>query len=279
MAKEEPRRTAAEPRRGSSRPAFEKHWFSDGGLAANLPVHFFDSPLPTRPTFAIDLATFPAGRTRSSRRAGQQLSTSGEPGRPAPAYGGGRRSHWALLSFGVSLVDTARVWVDQAPLTMPGYRDRTVTVYLAADEGGMNLSMPKPGRDGLSESGRSQPAGRSNDSRSRPAKAGPTTVAPVPVGDRRAVRMARRIRSGLPGAAPPSPTRRCWPARRSAVVSGPRREAAARADQGVAHVIADWGAEPADAFTNKWPHPPPALRLTTARRWRRRPVRNRTAGG
>ena len=30
-------------------------WFSDGGISSNFPVHFFDSPLPSRPTFAVNL--------------------------------------------------------------------------------------------------------------------------------------------------------------------------------------------------------------------------------
>ena len=31
-------------------------WFSDGGLTSNFPIHFFDAPIPSRPTFAINLA-------------------------------------------------------------------------------------------------------------------------------------------------------------------------------------------------------------------------------
>ena len=31
-------------------------WFSDGGITSNFPIHLFDSPLPSRPTFCIDLA-------------------------------------------------------------------------------------------------------------------------------------------------------------------------------------------------------------------------------
>ncbi|HEX2120394.1 MAG TPA: patatin-like phospholipase family protein, partial [Thermoanaerobaculia bacterium] len=34
----------------------ERCWFSDGGISSNFPVHFFDAPLPRRPTFAINLA-------------------------------------------------------------------------------------------------------------------------------------------------------------------------------------------------------------------------------
>lgn len=35
-------------------------WFSDGGLTSNFPIHFFDSPIPTRPTFCLNLVGFDA---------------------------------------------------------------------------------------------------------------------------------------------------------------------------------------------------------------------------
>lgn len=35
-------------------------WFSDGGLTSNFPVHFFDSPIPSRPTFCLNLVAFDA---------------------------------------------------------------------------------------------------------------------------------------------------------------------------------------------------------------------------
>ena len=35
------------------------HWFSDGGIASNFPIHFFDAWLPTRPTFGITLRYLP----------------------------------------------------------------------------------------------------------------------------------------------------------------------------------------------------------------------------
>ena len=34
-----------------------RHLFSDGGISSNFPMHFFDSLLPTRPTFGINLAS------------------------------------------------------------------------------------------------------------------------------------------------------------------------------------------------------------------------------
>ena len=36
-------------------PQVDRCWFSDGGITSNFPVHFFDSPVPRWPTFAIDL--------------------------------------------------------------------------------------------------------------------------------------------------------------------------------------------------------------------------------
>lgn len=36
-------------------------WFSDGGLTSNFPIHFFDSPIPSRPTFCLNLIGYGAG--------------------------------------------------------------------------------------------------------------------------------------------------------------------------------------------------------------------------
>ena len=133
---------------------FDVNWFSDGGICANLPVHFFDAPLPTRPTFAVDLAGFPPDRVKSANesencylpilnqagllRAWTTLPTSGIK---------------ALGSFIGQIVDTARGWVDAAQLVMPGYRDRVVTIYHDKEEGGMNLAMPEPIVTGLANRG------------------------------------------------------------------------------------------------------------------------------
>jgi hypothetical protein len=35
-------------------------WFSDGGMTSNFPIHFFDSPIPSRPTFCLNLIDFDA---------------------------------------------------------------------------------------------------------------------------------------------------------------------------------------------------------------------------
>lgn len=126
-----------------SRPAFADNWFSDGGLCANLPVHFFDCPLPTRPTFAINLGQLPDGTPADPDPAKNVfLPTNNIAGvrrtwRALPTTGLG-----GLLGFLNGLVETARGWVDEAQLVLPGYRDRVVLIRHTKDEGGMNLTMP-----------------------------------------------------------------------------------------------------------------------------------------
>lgn len=45
---------------GAGRLSLRQLWLSDGGLTSNFPVHFFDSPLPARPTFCLNLVGFDA---------------------------------------------------------------------------------------------------------------------------------------------------------------------------------------------------------------------------
>ncbi|MHA6513489.1 hypothetical protein [Tessaracoccus sp. Z1128] len=136
-------------------PTFSPLWFTDGGLCANLPVHFFDSPLPKHPTFAFNLGPFPAGREKSKDEAENSYLPTGNAGGlqrpwfPLPTSGIG-----AWGSFGLLMVHTAREWVDAAQMVMPGYRDRIVTVHQDHSEGGMNLSMPEHVVTGLAERGK-----------------------------------------------------------------------------------------------------------------------------
>jgi hypothetical protein len=126
------------------RPVFAVNWFSDGGICSNLPIHFFDRPLPTRPTFGVDLTRLPPGRQRSDDESANVYL-------PALNQGGARRrwTTWApagtpaLAGFARSILDTARAWVDESQLVMPGYRDRVVTIFHDKREGGLNLTMPE----------------------------------------------------------------------------------------------------------------------------------------
>lgn len=141
-------------------PEFSPVWFTDGGLCANLPVHFFDSPLPKHPTFALNLGPFPPGRSkRPDERANSYLPTVNQGGAtrgwfPLPTDGLG-----AWGGFAGIMLHTAREWVDAGQMTMPGYRDRIVTVHHTASEGGMNLDMPHEVVSALAERGR-QAAGK-----------------------------------------------------------------------------------------------------------------------
>ena len=108
-------------------------WMTDGGLTANFPVHFFDSPFPSRPTFAVDLQSYP------DRYPDQDVFYAG-PGQSGlqPRF----KTITSLHGFGAGLLDTMQYWADNAQSTLPGYRDRIVQVRLRSDEGGMNLQMP-----------------------------------------------------------------------------------------------------------------------------------------
>ncbi|BBY62815.1 patatin-like phospholipase family protein [Mycolicibacterium helvum] len=123
-------------------PTFDVNWFSDGGICANLPVHFFDAPLPTRPTFAIDLESFPPDIHKSSIQTENcYLPVENGEGLLRPWTTLPTSGVAALSSFLSQIVDTARGWLDAAQLVMPGYRDRVVTIYHDDTEGGMNLAM------------------------------------------------------------------------------------------------------------------------------------------
>jgi hypothetical protein len=141
------------------KPHFGLNWFSDGGITANLPVNFFDAPLPTRPTFAIDLEHFPPDKTKSGDQAENcYLPIRNRDGRLRPwttlsTPRGTIAGIKALGAFLYQIVNTARGWLDAAQLVMPGYRDRVVTIFHDDTEGGMNLSMPKGVVTGLADRG------------------------------------------------------------------------------------------------------------------------------
>lgn len=122
------------------RPEHVTNWFSDGGVCANIPVHMFDSPLPTRPTFAVNLAPF-GPPPEDDEAKNSYLPADAGAGRLLRWKDIGDGSGAALPSFLMSIVSTARGWVDARQLIMPGYRGRVVTIYHTEREGGMNLNM------------------------------------------------------------------------------------------------------------------------------------------
>lgn len=123
-----------------------RHRFSDGGICSNLPIHFFDSPLPTCPTFAVDLESFPptVRQDPTNEYNNSYLPTDDLiAALRTPLSGPGEtQGIGAIAGFLGSIFNTARNWVDASHLAVPGSRDRVVTIYHNAVEGGMNLNMP-----------------------------------------------------------------------------------------------------------------------------------------
>jgi hypothetical protein len=150
-------------------------WLSDGGLTSNFPVHFFDSPIPSRPTFCLNLVDFdaetsnvaerdaikPIAQPRATARTAESRPKTVPTGDPQPndpvwgliAMSKGNQfspppftsfdseAGTGVISFIVNVVNTARSWSDNQLLIAPGVRDRVVDIALRADEGGLNLDM------------------------------------------------------------------------------------------------------------------------------------------
>jgi hypothetical protein len=119
-------------------------WFSDGGIASNFPMHFFDAPWPRRPTFGIDLQ--PQHPDFPDEWVWRPPNGSSVP---VP------RSHElrSVFDFFVSMVRTMQNWTDATQITLPGYRDRVTELRISKDEGGLNLHMPAPAIRKLAERG------------------------------------------------------------------------------------------------------------------------------
>ncbi|MEP6796943.1 MAG: hypothetical protein ABI890_02290 [Lapillicoccus sp.] len=119
-------------------------WFSDGGISSNFPMHFFDSPFPGRPTFGIDLGPLdPDYPDELVYKPPRQGGTGQPSATPLPG----------MLAFGHAILNTMQDWVDNTQITMPGFRDRIVTVRQRPGEGGMNLKMPASTISSLADRG------------------------------------------------------------------------------------------------------------------------------
>lgn len=135
---------------------FERCWFSDGGITSNFPVSFFDTFLPGRPTFGINLRPFHPRYGQSDDECDNVWMPPDNLGGVIewwtrwPADGGIR----SVVKFGRAIADTMQNWVDNQQTRVPGYRDRIIHISHADDEGGMNLNMPEDTLDRLSERGR-----------------------------------------------------------------------------------------------------------------------------
>jgi len=131
-------------------------WFSDGGISSNFPVHFFDSPLPRWPTFAITLTgkhpDYPAGvylPKHNSAGTERWIRFEWDPEKKEYLPGGTQ-----LKGFLGAVLGAMQNWSDNTQARLPGFRDRIAAVSLTDEEGGLNLNMPPPRIAKLSERGR-----------------------------------------------------------------------------------------------------------------------------
>ncbi len=134
----------------------EPCWFSDGGITSNFPIHFFDSPVPRWPTFAIDLRKVPEGWdvSEDERQNVWMVPTNDSSGDVWWAGWDKLRPASQTLAFMGSIIRTMQTWMDTTQSETQGYRDRVVHIEHTSKEGGMNLSMAPPVIKRLSERGR-----------------------------------------------------------------------------------------------------------------------------
>lgn len=140
--------------------ALERVWFTDGGITSNFPVHRFDSIYPRWPTLALNFQDVESDGLPQRRR----LRDNGEFIYMNADRKDGTLDLWSsfqrkdsvstLLGLVGSIFSSAQNWHDNAYLKMPGFRDRVVEIWLAKDEGGLNLTMEKAQVESLIQKGR-----------------------------------------------------------------------------------------------------------------------------
>ena len=151
---------ATTPQQRAAHPLQAKRiWFSDGGIASNMPLHLFDALLPGHPTFAVNLkAEHPDYPIHDEVPANE----GGRVYLPADNRGNSQR-FWAapddghplagMAGFLAAIVRTMQNWRDELQFPYPGFRDRLVQISQRPDEGGLNLDMPPSNIEALSRAG------------------------------------------------------------------------------------------------------------------------------
>ncbi|CAM3419650.1 patatin-like phospholipase family protein [Kibdelosporangium persicum] len=109
------------------------HWFSDGGITSNFPIHFFDSLLPRWPTFGLNLTS--ADHTVKPGQIHLPDQDASQPREPYNEIGD------TALSFAGRILNTFLDWRDTMQSALPGFRGRIATIPQGPGEGGTNLFM------------------------------------------------------------------------------------------------------------------------------------------
>ncbi|TKC96440.1 patatin-like phospholipase family protein [Polyangium fumosum] len=116
-----------------------RHWFSDGGIGINFPIHFFDSWFPRFPTFGINLRE-KAPHSKESRHAEDEDVSLPEP-RDGHTSSPSFREITDMKDFLWAVFELAQSFRDDSQAALPGYRERVAHVFLEKNEGGLNLDM------------------------------------------------------------------------------------------------------------------------------------------
>jgi predicted acylesterase/phospholipase RssA len=134
----------------SEAPPLKRVVFSDGGLTSNFPIHFFDSPAPTRPTFGLQLTGFEAGDGPIKDDPGHSVEDPPRTGRDGREL---RADLVDLRGFLTALKDAMQNWRDNTQSELPGSRERIERIRLGRGEGGLNLTMEQEQIDRLTKYG------------------------------------------------------------------------------------------------------------------------------
>lgn len=124
---------------GDKQIAPERCWFTDGGVGSNFPIHFFDQPLPTRPTFGLDLGLADSADDQRVVFASKNSDARLSYWRRFAENGGAG----SIAGFLGAVLNVAKDWNHETLSHLPGFRDRIGLIRLTAEEGGLNLAMPK----------------------------------------------------------------------------------------------------------------------------------------
>jgi predicted acylesterase/phospholipase RssA len=156
-------------KRDKKKHVFRRCLFCDGGICSNFPIHLFDSPIPSWPTFGISLHEI------STSKEGTADAPSSSPTQAQEDYYGDvwlpkdhlqlGEDHWnefetepepieRLYGFFSALASTTINWSDATLARLPGVRERVVQVGLRSGIGGLNILMKEQDIRGLADLGR-----------------------------------------------------------------------------------------------------------------------------
>jgi predicted acylesterase/phospholipase RssA len=149
---------------------FRRCVFSDGSLCSTFPIHLFDSPVPSWPTFGISLHELPRSALTDEGEADDSFRP---PQHKRLKYGvawlpenhlQGREHQWSefetepksfdrFSGFLNALLSTMKDWNDATLARLPGVRERVAQVGLYPGIGGLNILMDGDQIRGLAKLG------------------------------------------------------------------------------------------------------------------------------